>query len=294
MTDDTQHKLDALYHTGATTIYASRADPRCAYTLYVPHGLARADRSRTTILVSVHGTGRMQSLYRDLFAEFAEYHNCIVLAPLFPAGILGDGNMSGYKFLREQDIRYDEILLDMAGEVAQRYGVSARQLLMFGFSGGGHFTHRFLLLHPERILAASVGAPGVVTLADPERDWWVGTAGAERFLGRSVEPAALAGKAVHFVVGGADRERWEITLEPGDSSYLPGINDAGRDRVERCTALRDSFARWGARTRLDIVAGETHDVTRLVHTTRRFFSEVLAGTFEPDPDPEPLPRDDPQ
>ena len=35
--------------------------------------------------------------------------------------------------------------------------------------GGGHFTHRFLMLQPKRLWAAAIGAPGSVTLLDPTR-----------------------------------------------------------------------------------------------------------------------------
>ena len=65
-------RMHAMYHSGPTTIYASAIDPRFSYTLYVPHRFDRADRAETTILVSVHGTRRMQSLYRDMFGEFGE------------------------------------------------------------------------------------------------------------------------------------------------------------------------------------------------------------------------------
>lgn len=281
---DVGDRMFSHYHLGATTTYAARADSRVSYTLYVPRRLARMDRAKTRILVSVHGTGRMQALYRDMFAEFSEYNNCIVLAPLFPANLLGDGNLSGYKFLREGDIRYDLLLLDMVGEAVERYGIQPGPLLLFGFSGGAHFAHRFTLLHPERVAAVSIGSPGVVTLADPAKPWWIGTAGAEQLFGQAIDPDRLAGKPVHFVVGGADRETWEITLAEGDKSYMPGINDAGADRPERIASLRDSFSRSGALTRLDVVADAAHDVTHVVHTARMFFADVIAGVFVPDED----------
>lgn len=276
---DVEQKLHATYHSGATTIYASAVDPRFSYTLYVPRNLEHKDKTRTTILVSVHGTGRMIELYRDMFSEFAEYNNCIVLAPLFPANVFGDGNMSGYKFLREADVRYDSILLAMVEEVAVRYGVPHNQFFLFGFSGGGHFAHRFTLLHPDRVRSASFGAPGLVTLADDSRPWWVGTAGTEAMFDKAIDLTALNQKPVQFVVGGADTETWEITLEEGDRSYMPGINDAGENRIERIKSLQRSFSAQGAKTRLDIVPGETHDVTKIVPYVRAFFADVLNGKF---------------
>ncbi|HET6630180.1 MAG TPA: hypothetical protein VFG91_10435 [Woeseiaceae bacterium] len=275
---DHDKRFDALYRFGATPIFAARADPRFSYALYVPHRLDRMGRDRTTLLVSVHGTGRMQSLYRDLFAEFAEYNNCIVLAPLFPANVLQDGNLSAYKYLREGDIRYDQIVLGMIEEVAERYRISGERVLLFGFSGGGHFVHRFTILHPRRVLAASIGAPGAVTVIDFEKPWWTGAGDIERLFDIRVDPASFEGLPLHFVVGAADTETWEITFQPGDRYYMAGANDAGRTRGERIRTLMDSFRRCGANTRLDEVPDVTHDVVPLSRYTREFFLDVLEGT----------------
>lgn len=237
------------------------------------------DRSRTTLLVAVHGTGRMQSLYRDLFAGFAEEHNCIVLAPLFPASVLGDANLSGYKYILEGDIRYDRVMLGMIDEVAGRYGVSGERVLMFGFSGGAHFTHRFTILHTGRIRAASIGAPGAVTLIDPDKPWWAGVRDCEQRFGIAVRRDAFRGLPVHFVVGDADTETWEIQFRPGDRYWVEGANDAGATRGERIRALKQSFDAHGAHTRLDIVPGAAHDVVPVSAMTRAFFHDVLTGAF---------------
>lgn len=270
-----QAKLRAMYHLGATPIFSAKADPRFSYTLYVPHRFAEMDAAQTRILVAVHGTGRMLALYRDLFAEFAEYNNCIVLAPLFPVGVCGDENMSGYKYMLEGDIRYDRVMLGMIDEVAARYGVSGARVLMFGFSGGGHFTHRFTILHPDRILACSIGSPGGVTLLEPGRPWWAGIDDCEQVLGIRVDPSRLRGKPVHMVVGEADTETWEITFKPGDRYWVEGANDAGATRGDRIRSLARSFRDAGAEVRLDVVAGATHDVTSVVQKTREFFVDVL-------------------
>lgn len=268
-------RLEQTYFRGATPIFASRIDPRFSYTLYVPERFDQFDRSRTTILVAVHGTGRMQALYRDLFSEFAERHNCIVLAPLFPADVLGDGNLSGYKYIVERDIRYDLVMLGMLDEVARRFGVSASRVLMFGFSGGGHFTHRFTILHADRVRAASIGAPGSVTLLDAAAPWWVGIADCEQRFGIRVDPRSFHDLPLHFVVGDADTETWEITFKQGDRNYMPGANRAGRTRGERVRALAESFRSHGARVRVDLVPGAAHDVTEVVQKTREFFGDVL-------------------
>ena len=274
-----ERRMAALYDTGATTVYASRIDPRFSYTLYVPHRLSESDTERTTLLISVHGTGRMQSLYRDMFAEFAEYNNCIVLSPLFPAGVVDQKNLSGYKYLREQDIRYDLVMLGMIDEVSKRYQVNADKVLMFGFSGGGHFTHRFTLLYPQIIRAASIGAPGVVTLLDLSRKWPAGVSDCVEQFNIEIDTAAFRGLPMHFVVGGADHETWEIDIAEDDPCFIKGVNDIDVTRMQRIEALVTSFASYGALTRLDVVPGAAHDVTHVVQKTREFFSDVLNDCF---------------
>lgn len=269
--------LQRLYLRGETTIFASRVDSRFPYALFVPHRFDESNHEETKLLVSVHGTGRMQSYYRDLFAEFAQYHNCIVVAPLFPANVLGDGNLHGYKFIKEQDIRYDLVMIGIIDEVAATFGVSGDKVLMFGFSGGAHFTHRFTILHPERIYAASVGAPGSVTLLDSDKPWWVGTRDVNEQLGVSIGMQAFRNLPLHFAVGAADTETWEITHNESDRYYMPGANDAGRTRIERLHALADSFRRAGASVRFDLVPGKTHEVAPIARQARDFFHDLLAN-----------------
>ncbi len=275
MTDQTS-RLFAHYQLGKTTIF-SAPDNRFCYSLYVPLRYEELDPASIKILVLVHGTGRMQELYRDLFAEFAEYHNCLIVAPLFPADVLGDGNMSGYKYIKEGDIRYDRVLIDIVARVSEQYGVDASRMMMFGFSGGAHFVHRFLMIHPERILAASVAAPGIVTLLDENLPWWVGIGDAESVLGQAIVPEAVANIPVQLVVGGADTETWEITMEPSDRYYLPGINDSGRTRLDRLRTLAASLSAYGANVRLETVEGETHNVEPIARRAKMFFQDVLSG-----------------
>src|SRR5690606_39266483 len=99
-------------------------------------------------------------------ADFARAHRVVVLAPLFPAGMTEPGELSSYKLIRHGGIDYDRVLLGMVAEVAARYRLAGERFYLHGFSGGGHFAHRFLYLHPERLAGVSIGAPGIVTLID--------------------------------------------------------------------------------------------------------------------------------
>lgn len=200
---------------------------------------------------------------------------CIILAPLFPASVLGDDNRDGYKYMEEGPVRYDLTLLAIVDEVRANYHLHSPRFALFGFSGGGHFTHRFLLLHPARLWAVCIGAPGSVTLLDPRRDWWVGTRDFKARFGVPLDVAAMARVPVQMVVGKADLETWEITHRKGDRYWMPGANDAGKTRPERLMSLRRSFEDAGVGVRFDLVSGMAHDGLRALETAKDFFAETL-------------------
>jgi predicted peptidase len=146
----------SYYDFGHTTVYASRFDQRFPYCAYVPDDYEEDGDKTYPLAVIVHGTERGMLAYRDAFADFAEDNGVIVLCPLFPANICFPGDLSSYKMLRAGDLHYDAVMLDMIEEMRERYRIAGDRVMMYGFSGGGHFTHRFLYLHPERLMAASI------------------------------------------------------------------------------------------------------------------------------------------
>jgi poly(3-hydroxybutyrate) depolymerase len=265
----------ALYDLGPTPVIACKADPRFSYCLYVPKTLGQGGEP-PELVVAMHGTGRGFTGYRDAFEEFARWNNCVVLAPLFPIGVLGDDNRDGFKYMREGEIRYDHVLLAMVDEVAQRYGLSIDRFALFGYSGGGHFAHRFLLLQPQKLWACSIGAPGSVTLLDPTRDWWVGTRNMAQLFGVAPDIEAMRQVPVQMIVGAADLETWEITHKQGGRNWMPDANHAGATRPERLASLQKSFEAAGVSVRFDLVPNMAHDGLRAVPRVQDFFADVLA------------------
>ncbi|RWK59904.1 MAG: alpha/beta hydrolase, partial [Mesorhizobium sp.] len=146
---------------------------------------------------------------------------------------------------------------------------------MFGFSGGGHFTHRFAILHPDRLWAASIGAPGSVTLLDPTRDWWVGIRDLPEKFGITFDAAALARVPVQMIVGDADLETWEITHTQGSTHWMPGANDAGQTRPERLRTLCRSFEEAGVRVRFDLLPGVAHERDAVLDPVKDFLAQAL-------------------
>ena len=263
-----------LYDLGETTIFAASCDPRFHYMLYVPQAVDEA--GPVELVVAVHGTGRTSAFeFRQAFIDFAEFHRCAVFCPIFPANVMGDGRRSGYKYMIENELRYDRLLLAMIAEASAKYGRDWSRFALFGYSGGGHFAHRFAILQPEHLWAVSIGAPGSVTLLDETRDWWVGVRDLESKFGSKLNLAALKDLPVQMVVGALDLETWEITHKPGSLYYMDGANDAGETRVDRLTALAQSFRSAGISVSLDVVQGVSHDRLSVLPAVKSFLSKTL-------------------
>jgi dienelactone hydrolase len=260
-----------FYMTGRTTVFASRGDQRFSYCLYLP-----ARDTQVPLVVIMHGTGRGNTGYRDAFADFAEEHGCAILAPLFPAGIGDPDDLHNFKFIQYRDIRFDHVLLDIVDEVGERFNLETRRFCLHGFSGGGQFVHRFFYLHPDRLAAASIGAPGRVTLLEPNEPWWLGTKGFAEQFGQEIDLEQLRAVPVQMVVGDQDVETWEIN-NPGHSNWMDGAERAGRTRIERLQTLRDNYREVGINVRFDVVPGVAHDGLKILPVVQEFFAEILTG-----------------
>jgi len=263
------------YDIGRTAVYAARRDPRFSYCLYVPAGY-RSGGVRPELLVVVHGSPRTFMEFRDHFQDFGEACNTLILCPLFPVGVNGDGNADGYKYLSEAGVRYDEVLLDMVAEVKERWGLSSDRFGLFGFSGGAQFANRFLLLRPQSLWAASLGAPGSVTLVDDRRDWWVGVRDLRERFGSALDIDALRRVPVQTLVGAADLDTEEITHREGGRYFMPGANEAGISRPQRLEALRRSLCQAGVTVTHEVVTGVGHDPWPIMARAKSFLASQLS------------------
>lgn len=267
-------RLLSYYDWGATPFYALQSDPRFVYCAYVPVGYDEDAQQRYPVLVLVHGTERAPQSYRDAFAEFCEAQQCIALAPLFPVGLGAPGDLDGYKYIEHAGIRYDLALLSMVEEAGRRWRLEPG-MLMHGFSGGGHFTHRFAYLHAHALRAISIGAPGVVTLLDSGQASWLGVGDLHSRFGAGLDLDALRRVQVHMVVGSEDNQVWEISVSPDSGMHLPGVNDQTTPRPARLAALALSFEAAGIAVRFDTVPGVDHNGWLVLPTVRQFFADVL-------------------
>ncbi|RDH31024.1 poly hydrolase [Aspergillus welwitschiae] len=269
------------------------AEPRVSYTLYIPPTHYNPDPSRTSpqpspydkaklpLLVNIHGTSRNISMRTEL-VSFAESTPCAILAPLFPANIDGPNDLDSYKVLRSATLRSDRALLAILGEVSTVWpGIDTEKVFLAGFSGGGQFAHRFLYVHPERLAAVSVGAPGKVTMLDEQLAWPSGIANIQEIFGKGVNKDLVKNVQIQLVIGSEDvkvhggREFWEwakkmmaqrMAAEKASGQDSGTVNTGKREvvmmdqgRSQTLQQLQSSWQADGIEARLDVVDGVAHN-----------------------------------
>jgi poly(3-hydroxybutyrate) depolymerase len=205
--------LEASFLIGHVPQMALQSDLRISYSLYIPpepyKSLAASPDDGNTkqlpLLVNIHGTRRnLSAIYGDL-KTFADSIPCAVLQPLFPAGIEGPNDIDSYKKLRSKSLSFDLVLLSILDEVGTRWPhIDTKKIFLMGFSGGGQFAQRFLYVHPERLSAVSIGAPGKVTLLDDQETWPKGIKNVQHVFDRSIDLSLITAVDIHMVVGSKD------------------------------------------------------------------------------------------
>ncbi len=233
--------------------YSCAYDPRFAYYVYVPrHWLAPERPERYRLVVLIHGSERSAETYRT---------NLVILAPLFPAGLIEPARLENYNILRWRGVEFDTVLRHMIEELGRRFPLDPGGIYLRGFSAGGQFAHRFFCFHPELLRAVSIGAPGQTTLLDDRFPWPQGFADAEALFGRVPEPDRMRRVPVQIVVGAEDRH-----------IHSP---EARMSRLDLNRELYRHYRESGFRVRFDLVPAAAHEGFKLIFDVMLFFDEIM-------------------
>lgn len=241
------------------------SDPRFSYWVHLPDCYYDEPNPHYQLMVIIHGTGCATEGYLNAAKAWADEHKVALLAPLFPGGLIDPEDFNAYKMISCDGIRYDHILLSMIEDMGKRYpGVATDRFFAFGHSGGGQFVNRFLLLHPRRLKAVSIGAPGRPTFLNFQQDYFWGVRNFQEVFGQALELPAVQKVPVHISVGEHD------TKFIGDSPY-------GTCRVTRMKSLQKNLQDNSVDTTLEILPGLEHadgDQER-IDAAQSFFEKYL-------------------
>lgn len=241
------------------------ADPRFHYWVHLPDCYYDEEDPHYQLLVIIHGTGCAIEKYIEGAKELADKQHVAILAPMFPGGLLDHDDFNSYKLLSCDGVRYDQILLAMVDDMAKRYpGVETDKFFIFGHSGGGQFSNRFLLAHPDRLKAASIGAPGRPTFLNFGEDYFWGVRDFKKYFDKDVDLEAVRQVPVHISVGEYD------TKFIGESPY-------GTNRVDRMKSLKANLESQGLTVAMDIIPGFEHadGEKERVQAAQNFFETYL-------------------
>jgi pimeloyl-ACP methyl ester carboxylesterase len=252
------------------------------YCLYVPPKVLKMPEG-AKILVSVHGYGGQEinekgrrSVRRaaERWSKQAQKEGWVVLAPHFDETRFS----RRYQTLNTRGLRADIRLHQLVKETENMLpGVQTDKLLLFGFSGGGQFVHRYAAFHPERVDRAVAGAPGWYTWPDPSRSYPVGIK--SKYLPKGLEPkiCELCGLNLMVIVGDKDINASAFREKYGDHNLL---ELQGEGRVHRARNWVDAMRDYAAEhdcpfnIKLEIVPFTGHTTnTKLLNTSANFLSD---------------------
>ena len=203
-----------------------------AYYLYIPSSILTADSAdgKTYLLVEPNNTGFTsddQSVHdeyaRGLIeqqSDFVEDLKVPLLVPTFPRP---DTYWKIYMHALDRDTLLTEIegleridlqlivMIDDATEILSLEGINIEdKVLMMGYSASGMFVNRFTFLHPERVRAVAIGAPGGWPIA-PLGKWNgvklrypIGVEDMKELVGKEFNIEAVKSIPLYFYMGDQD------------------------------------------------------------------------------------------
>jgi pimeloyl-ACP methyl ester carboxylesterase len=246
-----------------------------SYLQYIPR------RPPLGIIVVVHGMLGENGQAADLAGKFikrwvalAEQQGTVILAPAFDQENFGgrEGPGGGYRGLFGREIGADDFVNEIVDQYQVLFPSSNGKFMLYGHSAGGQFVSRYLVKHPDRIIAAVISAAGTFAFPNPNWPWADGMArltrkirwgptDAESPFDFQPDPRGWLKAAtlpVTVVVGSQDVE----ASKPSPSQKGNNHVERAQRWVEDMNALARREGRMG-NVQLVIVPGVGHSSSRL-------------------------------
>ena len=256
---------------------ALRTDPTQEYLLYVP---GRGGEG-APLFVAAHGISRNAEEHATLFAPFAEQRGVVLVAPCFDPDTHDDYQRLGRD---GRGRRADHALDAILDEVRSLTGARGGKVLLFGFSGGAQFAHRYTMLHPDRVERAVVAAAGWYTFPDSSIPYPYGIAPDAGLEGARFEPRSFLRVPITVLVGQADtgstnlRQNAQVDRQQGTTRVARARNWAEAMRRAAIASGQEPLVKF-------------ESVPAIKHSFKQFMLEgglgdkVFAALLEPGPPP---------
>lgn len=290
ITAEFAHAIDYSVFGKLTRI---EADPNngfhWAYYLYVPLSLRPLveENCMVYLLVEPNNTGFVSDDQRVHDTEaralanrrsgFVEQLQVPLLIPAFPrpeTAPLYTHALDRNTMLatREEWKRMDLQLVSMFDDASNRLcekGVTTHgKMLMMGYSASGMFVSRFVVMHPDLVQAAAIGAPGgwpIVPLGQwngVSLTYPVGTADLEKITGTEFDIDELRVVSLYFYIGDMDTN----DSVPGPRGWSQAhkqlvFQHFGRTPVERWPIVEQMYEFAGCNSQFVLYSAVGHSIT---------------------------------
>ena len=198
----------------------------------------------TKVLFIIHGGSRDAERYLSYWLEHAKDKNVILIAPHFTKEnfpyyqTLGMATFSG-RIINDKSNWLDNSIKNFFIFFKNKYSLKNDKYLMFGFSGGSQFIHRYLMYGNDKAIEkAAIGSAGWYTFISGEQFPY-------GIKNMPIEPGRiewLLSQEILFLLGSKDNN-------PNDSSLNKsrGAKKQGKHRLDRGNAYFKNLITVGDR-----------------------------------------------
>lgn len=241
---------------------------RLDYFVYIPKSV----RPDSPVVAAIHGLRR--SAAQQIFQLKAQAERCgmILFAPLFSRDQFRHFQTLAPNATGMTPEAAFEIALD---DCCTRLELDEPRLLLFGFSGGAQFAHRYALVANRPIERIALMAPGWFTMPDHELPFPFGLGYSQELGKRELNLRRALQIPTLLMVGERDTKRTSSLNQD------PIIDEhQGENRLERCQrwiAAMQAQPGSDAIEELMLIKSGGHNLERMIH--RRGTGEVIFDWF---------------
>ena len=243
--------------------------------LYV---LPKEINKNTKVLFIIHGGGRNVDKYLNLWRKPAIDKNVILVAPHFTRenyqfyATLGMAKSSG-NIIDNKVNWLTNSIASFHTFFKSKFNLSTDTYLMFGFSGGSQFTHRYLMYGQDKAVEkAAIGSAGWYTFINNEPFPY----GIKNMPLESGRIEWLMSTEVLFLLGDKDNDPNHSSLNSSK-----GARKQGNNRLSRGWNYFDNLIKIGNRFhipfrwRYELIEGVDHDTKLMSRAAMPFILEDL-------------------
>ncbi len=131
------------------------------YYYYIPESVIKKELKQVPFFIAVPGCNASGKDFAMQFKKFVEDYEFILVSPTF---IVKGGDFEAKISYQYPAVWSANAMNKIIKNISDKNRIEPKGLYFLGFSAGAQFAERYALLYPDYVAAASIFAPGGVTL----------------------------------------------------------------------------------------------------------------------------------